>query len=110
VRLEPEHRRLINFATTRARAFGREQFAAEIAAERESMKRELDALRDKLQTQAEDFQKQISILQRESALLKEWFAAHSDHQRAKAELAAHLRQQTVKDAWGVEYTINSTKH
>jgi chromosome segregation ATPase len=96
--LEAEHRRLINIAAARARAFARNQLRAEIAAEREAMQREMDALRDKLQAQAEHLQKQMAELHRaltdarqEAQLLREWWQAHGERRRTKAELLTFLR-------------------
>jgi hypothetical protein len=114
VPLEFQQRRLLNVATARARAFARNQLAeqmrAEIAAERESMQQEIEALREKMQTQGESLQAQMAALHRklaetieESRLLREWWSAHTEHRRAKAELAALVRQNQLEEALAVTY-------
>jgi hypothetical protein len=43
-------------------------------------------------------------------LLREWWEAHTEHQRAKHELATH-RRHMLEEAWAVEYDpVNSVKH
>jgi hypothetical protein len=116
--LETEHRRLINLATARARAFGREQLRAEIAAERAAMRQQIEALRDKMQAQGEDLQKQMAALhralsdaRREAQLLREWWDAHQTHEKAKGDLLANYRQHQLEEAAVAEFDpLNMVRH
>jgi hypothetical protein len=106
--LEFDQKRFVNRCVVRARARERQHFAAEVEALR-AMRDEMQAKAESLEAQLAALSKALSDVQQEAKLLQEWFAAHTDRHRAKAELAALLRQQ---EAWAeAEYDpIASTRH
>ena len=87
MQLEPQHRQFLNMCVARARAFERQQFAAEIKALRAEMQERLTAVH-----------RQLAAACEEAAMLREYYEAHRAHIVAKRELAEVQRRHAIERA------------
>jgi len=107
MQLEIEHRR-----TARARAHARaqlaneiEQLRVEIATERKAMQQKIEALRAELEAARHavelwcEWRERCKRVYEELELLREWKAAHIEHQKARRELH---RRRLLEAAWAAE--------
>ena len=107
MQLEFEQKQFLNRCVLRARRYERAQFAAEVEKLRAEMEEQTAVLRRDLAA----IHRKLAETIEEARLLRQWWQAHTEHRRAKAELAVLLRQQALEEAWATEFDpVNSVKH
>jgi len=123
MRLESSQRRIVNLATARARAFGRNQLSAEIealraeiAVERETMQRRMEALRAELEVMRRaaelwcEWRERCRQVYAELDALREFKAAYVEHRRARRDLLALYRRRALEEAWATKFDPSTTLH
>jgi hypothetical protein len=87
MQLEPNQRRLVNIAITRAKAYEREQ----LAQERADMLSELAALKAEMLAEFFAFRDELTCL-------RNYYHAHREHIAAKEEVVAIRRRHAIERA------------
>jgi len=98
MQLEPQTRQFLNLCVARARAYERQQLAAEAEALRAEIAAERDAMHAKLAELKASIIGEYVEMRDELATLRECYAAHRAHVIAKQEVGAIYRRHTIERA------------
>ena len=110
MRLEPQTRQYLNLCVARARAFERQQLAAEaeamraeIAAARDAFFAEMAKIKADMLAPFFAMQAELERIRKEAALLREWRDAHVAHKQARQELLELYQRRALERAQAAEF-------